>query len=212
MLGGIGSFRRYLLHRWSDAGRGDAALDEVRNRLLETVAGHVLEIGFGDGTNLSFYPGSITSLTAIDPRPGSGRKVRRLVRHAPFPVDVRQANAEALPAKSASYDCVVSTFALCSVSDVAQAVAEIHRVLKPNGRLFIAEHGLSPDADTVLWQQRMHRVQRLFGTPCHLTRDIAASIEQGQFEFARLEKYYLRKAPKVAGYLYEGVAVKRRAA
>lgn len=212
LAGGIGGIQRYVLHRWSDAGRGDPRLDQVRDRLLATLTGHVLEIGFADGANLSFYPDTITSLTAIDPRPGVARHPRRQVRHAPFPVDIRRTTADALPVKSASYDCVVSTFVLCSVPDVARTLAEVHRVLKPNGRLHFIEHGLSPDQDTARWQERLRRVQRLFGRPCHLTRDITAGIAQSGFEFARLDRYYLGKTPRAAGYLCEGVATKRESA
>lgn len=209
VAGGLGRFCRYVLHHWSDAGQGDPALDEVRDRTLATLTGHVLEIGFAGGTNLPFYPESITSLTAIDPRRAIDRQPRRQVRHAPFPVDIRRAPLDALPVKSASYDCVVSTFALCSADDLSRTIAEVHRVLKDNGRLYFVEHGIGPDPATVHWQQRLRRVQQLFDAPCHLDRDIIAGIAQGGFDFTRLDRFQLGGTPLAAACLCEGVATKR---
>jgi ubiquinone/menaquinone biosynthesis C-methylase UbiE len=199
-------YNERVFPRLLDFTMGSAAIDELRNALLETITGHVLEIGFGTGRNLPFYPPTITSLTAVDCNPGVQRRARQRIRRVRFPVDVRSGDCEHLPMKDATFDCAVSTFTLCSVRDLPRALAEIRRVLKPQGRLFFAEHGLSPDAAVAKWQHRATPVQKVIGAGCHLNRDIGAAIRDNGFRFSRIENFYLDGAPRVAGYMYQGVA------
>jgi ubiquinone/menaquinone biosynthesis C-methylase UbiE len=207
MTAPCGFYRERVFPRLLDYTMGYSPIEEVRNTLLETITGHVLEIGFGTGRNLPFYPATITSLTAVDFNPGVYRKARARIRRVHYPVDVRQADCEHLPMKPATFDCVVSTFTLCSVEDLAQTLSEVRRVLKPDGRLFIAEHGLAPDAAVAKWQHRATPLQRVIGAGCRLDRDIAAAVIASGFTFLRLDRFYLAGAPRIAGYMSQGVAV-----
>ncbi|MCP5144353.1 MAG: methyltransferase domain-containing protein [Gammaproteobacteria bacterium] len=204
----MGFYQAKVFPKLLDLTMGLKAIDEVRNNLLETITGHVLEIGFGTGRNLPFYPPTITSLTAVDSNPGVYPMARQRIRRVQFPVDVRQVDCSALPVSTARFDCVVSTFTLCSVDDIGSTLQEVNRVLKPDGRLFIAEHGLSPEPVVAKWQHRATPIQKVLGAGCHLNRDMETLIKANGFRFAQLERFYLEKAPKIAGYIYAGIAVK----
>jgi len=184
------------------------ALEEVRDRVVENAAGHVIEIGSGTGANFLSYSDSVTSLTTIEPNPGMNRRARQRIKYLEFPVDAREIRCDSLPMKDASFDFAVSTFTLCSLDDPHRCLSEIHRVLKPGGRLLFLEHGLS-DSETVgRWQQRLTPLQQRLCDGCCLNKGIDSIIRGAGFSIEALSNYYLDKVPRVLGYIYEGQAVK----
>ena len=179
-----------------------------RRELLASATGEILEIGFGTGLNLPCYPGHVRRLTAIDPNPEMHRKALAMIEQTGLDVDKRVLGSEELPFDKGSFDCVVSTFTLCSIPQVQRALAEIHRVLKPGGRFLLLEHGLSSDPKVRKWQHRLNRFQRLVGDNCHLDRNIKQLVGQQPFQTVEIEEFYLEKTPKTHGYLSKGVAMK----
>lgn len=177
-----------------------------RAELLEVATGHVLELGFGTGLNLPYYPSSIRSLTAIDSSRAMIEMARKRMGRTPFPLDLRQLEGERLSFHDASFDTAVSTWTLCSVSDVSKTLAEVFRVLRPGGRFLFIEHGLSPDANVRTWQYRLNPVQNRVGAGCHLTRDIPRLIQASGLTVERLEEFYQEGAPRALGYMYKGLA------
>jgi len=179
---------------------------DERRRCLEAVSGDVLEVGFGTGLNLPFYPAGVTRVVGVDPSETSARLARKRIAASPFPVEVVGLSAERLPFEDASVSTIVSTFTLCTIPDVGQALGDMRRALRPGGRLHFVEHGRADDEKVRRWQTRLNGVQkRVFGG-CHLDRPIAALIEGAGLEIERLEHAYLEGAPKFGGYLYRGVA------
>lgn len=181
---------------------------DVRKALLEGVEGDVLEIGFGTGLNLPHYPPAVRKLTAIDKNPGMAAKAGQRISDSGIEVEHLVLNGETLPMADGSYDCVVSGWTLCSIRDVGQALREIHRVLKPAGRFFFAEHGRSPDTNVQKWQNRLNPLQKLVADGCNLNRDIKGLIEGHGFTITKLREFYMDKIPKPHGYMYQGVASK----
>jgi SAM-dependent methyltransferase len=182
------------------------ATREERKRSLAGVKGSVLEVGFGSGHNLPYYPGTVANVVGVDPSHTSARLARKRIAASSFPVEFVGLSAEKLPVADASFDSVVSTFTLCTIPDVAGALGEMRRALKPDGRFYFVEHGHADDLRVALWQERLDGFeQRVFGG-CHLNRDISALIRAAGFEIERLEHAYLKGAPKFAGFLYRGVA------
>lgn len=187
---------------------GGSKIGDYRQKLLSKVYGNVLEIGFGTGLNLPYYPPSLGALTALDPNPGMLKKAGKRLAKSPLQVGLHRLHGEKLPFENQTFDCVVQTWTLCSIKDPELALWEIHRVLKNDGKLFFIEHGLSPDPKVRLWQRRLTPWQRRWADGCHLDRDMAALIESAGFRFMELKKFYHEDFPKVAGFFYQGIAEK----
>lgn len=181
---------------------------EHRRELLSSVSGETLEIGFGTGLNLSCYPEAVRKITVVDPNPGMHRRAQKRLQQADIEVDKRLLGGEELPFEDAKFDCVVSTFTLCSIQQVDRALAEVFRVLKPEGRLLVLEHGLSNDPEVQKWQRWLNGPQQLFGDQCQLVRNIRELVKQQPFRSVELDEFYLEKTPKTHGYIYRGVAIK----
>jgi SAM-dependent methyltransferase len=182
------------------------ALSDERRRCLQQVEGTVLEVGFGSGLNLPHYPRTVTKVVGVDPSETSARLARKRIAASPFPVETIGLSAEKLPVADASFESIVSTFTLCTIPDVASALLEMRRALRPGGRLYFVEHGRAQDPRVERWQERLNSVQQTVFGGCHLNRNISALIEQAGFEMERLENGYLKGAPKFGGFLYRGVA------
>jgi ubiquinone/menaquinone biosynthesis C-methylase UbiE len=162
-----------------------AGLASLRRQLLSTATGHVLELGAGTGTNLQHYPGGVERLTLLEPTGAMAARLRQQVSRdaPPHPVEVLEAPAEALPLDDASVDTVVSTLVLCTVEDPALALAEVRRVLRPDGRLLVLEHVAGDPA----WLQRgLDPVWQIVGRGCHLRRDTAAALRAAGFDVTGL--------------------------
>ena len=177
-----------------------------RREALAGVAGEVLEIGFGTGHNLPCYPEGVTRLVGVDPNPGMHRIAERQVAAAQVPVELVLERAEALPFPAASFDAAVSTFTLCSLVDPTAALAELRRVLRPGGVFAFLEHGLAPEPKIARWQRRLTPLQRRVGDGCHLDRKIDELIPAAGFTLEQLETGYQPGGPRVASYLYQGLA------
>jgi len=179
---------------------------EERQRSLAGVKGAVLEVGFGSGLNLPYYPETVTKVVGVDPSRTSAHLARKRIAAASFPVEFVGLSAEKLPVAEASFDSVVSTFTLCTIPNVSGALAEMWRALKPEGRFYFVEHGHADDPGVARWQERLNGIERKVFGGCHLNRDISVLIRQAGFEIERLEHAYMKGAPKFAGFLYRGVA------
>ena len=184
-----------------------AAINELRQRVVEPAAGRVLEIGFGTGLNLPFYRSAVTSLTLLDSERLLPARVKRRMdacraRH----IVTTQTTAERLPFESATFECVVSTFTLCTIPDVAAALAEIRRVLKPDGRFHFAEHGRSDSRSIARWQDRLNPIQQWWACGCNLNRPIDRLIRDAGLNIATLDRPTVPGMPRGALDLYVGVA------
>lgn len=182
-------------------------LSRLRRALLADVRGEVLEIGFGTGLNLPHYPPEVKKLTTVDPNPGMSGRAERRIAASSIPVETRLLDAERLPFRDDVFDAVVSTWTLCSIPNIDQALQEVRRVLKRGGRFYFLEHGLSDEARIQKWQHRFTPFSKKFADGCHLNREIQTLIQK-HFTVVQLDRFYLTGAPKIAGYFYRGTAAK----
>jgi SAM-dependent methyltransferase len=187
----MGAWTDHVVPRLADAQLTGAELDELRREACAPLHGEVLEIGFGSGLNLPWYPPAVVSIAAVEPSDvGWGLSARRRAR-SPVPVERSGLDGQRLEAPDASYDAVLSTFTLCSVPDAGRALAEAARVLRPRGVLCFLEHGLAPEAGVARWQRRLEPLQRRLLGGCHLTRDVPALVAGAGFEITVLRSQYL---------------------
>jgi ubiquinone/menaquinone biosynthesis C-methylase UbiE len=165
-------------------------LAEHRARLLDGVAGAVVEVGCGNGRNFPHYPAAVTRVLALEPDPHLRGIAERAATHAPVPIEVVAGTAERIPAEDGSFDAAVASLVLCSIGDPQAALREIHRVLLPGGQLRFLEHvqARSPGLrrvqralDTTLWP-------RLAGG-CHTGRDTETAIRNNGFSIELIERF-----------------------
>jgi ubiquinone/menaquinone biosynthesis C-methylase UbiE len=180
---------------------------EHRKRLLRDVSGEILEIGVGTGLNLEHYPKGVRRVTTVDPSVGMSRLLRQRTERCEIYVDHCVLGAEQLSFPDSTFDCVVSTWTLCSIADVARAVAELHRVLRPGGRFLFLEHGLSDTPSVQAWQRRLNGLQKLIGG-CRLDLNVQELFEHQPFESIAIDRFCLERAPRTHGTMYQGVATK----
>jgi len=179
-----------------------------RRELLATTHGEVLEVGFGTGLNLPHYPAQVHRITTVDPSAGMHRLAQRRIRQSKIEVDQQLLSGERLPFEDDRFDCAVSTFTLCSISDVDQALGEVFRVLKPGGKFLFLEHGLSPEPSVQKWQRRLNWLELRLAGGCRLDRDMRKLVAARPFSAVEVDEFYLERTPKTHGYLYRGTACK----
>src|SRR5262245_39889632 len=204
----MGFYSRVIFPRLCDWALSQPFIAEQRRRLLAEAGGEILEIGFGTGLNLPNYPSSVREIAAVDPNVGMHRLAQRRIKQTGIEVEQHLLSGERLPFRESTFDCVVSTFTLCSVADPHQTLSEVFRVLKPTGRFLILEHGLSPEPDVEKWQRRLNWLQQWLGDGCHLDRNMQELVATEPFSSTDLDEFYLEKTPKTHGYIYRGSAVK----
>jgi ubiquinone/menaquinone biosynthesis C-methylase UbiE len=179
-----------------------------RQAQLASVEGEILEIGVGTGLNLPHYPPHVRKITTADPNPAMNRRLQRRINETKIEVDKQMISSEALPFDEGAFDCVVSTITLCSIPNVKQAMSELFRVLKPEGRILFLEHGISPDSRVAKRQRRLNWLQRMFADGCTLTLDVPTLIATQPFSSVEVDNFYMEETPRTHGYMYRGVATK----
>lgn len=183
-------------------------LHPLRKQSLRNVSGRVLEIGFGTGLNLPFYPEGVEEVHAVDVNPEMAPKALARIEKVSFPVQHHVISGEALSMENDSFDFVVSTFTLCSIAKVEQAIGEIWRVLRPGGGFCFLEHGLSSDPSVASWQTRLNPIQQVLGDGCHLNRPMEQIVRSQPFEVGPIQTFYMEGVPRVIGCLYQEQAFK----
>ncbi|NNL57351.1 MAG: methyltransferase domain-containing protein, partial [Pseudomonadales bacterium] len=111
-----------------------------------------------------------------------------------------------IPLVNDSADTVLLTYTLCTIADWQAALAEMRRVLKPDGKLLFCEHGLAPSEKVQRWQQRITPFWKKIAGGCHLDRNIPALLQAAGFRMETLEAGYI-KGPRIAAFNYWGRAV-----
>ncbi|MBW4428668.1 MAG: class I SAM-dependent methyltransferase [Nostoc desertorum CM1-VF14] len=183
-------------------------LAKYRQELLADVTGEVLEIGFGTGLNLAYYPCSIHKITTVDVNPGMNALANKRISNSDIIVEQLLLSSENLPMPDNTFDSVVSTWTLCSIANVQQALQEVYRVLKPGGRFFFVEHGLSDKPTVQVWQHRLTPIQKVVADGCHLNRDIQKLVEQ-HFDHVELKQFTPENFSDLIAHLYLGCAMKK---
>ncbi len=203
----MGLYGDQVLPRIINVACGMKVGDPLRQRVCAGLHGEVVEIGFGSGLNVPFYPATVERVAAVEPADVGWRLASKRVGASAVPIERAGLDGQRLPFDDDSFDSAVSTWTMCTIPDVAAALSEIRRVLRPGGTLHFVEHGLAPDAGVARWQHRLEPVQkRLFGG-CHLTREIRDLVTAAGFTITEADVFYEDGAPRFLAADTLGVAV-----
>ncbi|PXX62370.1 methyltransferase family protein [Nocardia tenerifensis] len=181
--------------------------DPLRERVCAGLKGRVVEVGFGSGLNVPFYPGAVESVSAVEPADLGWRLASGRVAESRVPIERAGLDGQSLPFADNTFDSAVSTWTLCTIPDVATALAEVRRVLTPGGTLHFVEHGLAPDDKVQTWQNRLNPLQKTLFGGCHLNRDIRTLLTTAGFEIQEIDIFYGEDAPRFLAAQSLGVAV-----
>ena len=164
-----------------------AGLAARRRALVRQASGRVLEIGAGTGLNVRHYAADV-DLVLSEPDEAMADRLRNRVAALGRPVTVVLATAEELPFADGEFDAVVSTLVLCTVPDQEVALREIHRVLKPGGRLLFMEHIRSESPRWARWQDRLNRPWRAFAEGCNCNRSTLEVLEHSPLGVGEVDR------------------------
>lgn len=203
----MGIYGEQVVPRLTDLCCGLKANDELRRRVCAGLAGEVLEIGFGSGHNVRFYPPEVRVVRAVEPSDVGWRMARERVTGSPVPVQRVGLDGASLPVADHSQDAALSTWTLCTIPGVDQALRELRRVLRPGASFHFVEHGLAPDRKVQRWHHRLEPVQKAVVGGCHLTRPVLGLLEDAGFVVVESEAFYEKGAPKSLGAMTLGRAV-----
>jgi ubiquinone/menaquinone biosynthesis C-methylase UbiE len=202
----VGLYEEQVLPRVINVACGMKSLRKHRQRVCEGLHGRVLEVGFGSGLNIPFYPEGVTAVAAVEPAETGWKLAGKRRAGTTVPVERTGLDGQSLPLPDDSCDVALSTFTLCTIPDVAAALREIRRVVKPGGTFHFLEHGLAPDESVRRWQHRLEPIQKRVAGGCHLTRPIADLVTGAGFTITELDVFYEKGAPKPIGAASLGIA------
>jgi SAM-dependent methyltransferase len=188
----MGLYGRFVLPKLVDLVCRTSTVARQRPKIIPKATGTVLELGFGSGLNIPFYDAAqVRQVLALEPSKEMWSRAEEIVRSAQFEVEHLEASAEEVPLADGSADTVVATYTLCTVPDLAVALREIQRVLKPGGALIFCEHGAAPDEEVRRWQDRLNPIWSRLSGGCNLNRPIPSLLEEGGFNIQEMDTMYL---------------------
>lgn len=180
-----------------------------RKKVVPLAIGDVVEIGVGPGLNLQYYNlDTVNKVIGIDPSDELNKIAKKNANKVNLDIEFNLSSAESIDLPTSSVDSVVCTFSLCSIPNPQKALKEIHRILKPGGKYYFCEHGISPDLSTRVFQNVTNVFYPKLSGGCHANRDIPKLISESGLKILEKDTMYLPGSVKFLGYNYWGVAIR----
>lgn len=202
-------YERHILPHLINCACGSSPITQLRQKVVPLCEGKVLEIGMGSGLNLPYYDSEKVELIwGLEPSEGMRKKASRNLKKTDIEVKWLDLPSEEIPLIDQTVDTILLTFCLCTIDNTQTALLEMHRVLKPTGKLLFIEHGLSHEYRITKWQNSLTPYWQKVSGGCHLNRQIDTLISNAGFNIFKIERFYQKNLPKTAGFIYLGEAHK----
>ena len=180
-----------------------------RKKVVPLAIGDVVEIGVGPGLNLQYYNlDTVNKVIGIDPSDELNKIAKKNANKVNLDIEFNLSSAESIDLPTSSVDSVVCTFSLCSIPNPQKALKEIYRILKPGGKYYYCEHGISPDLSTRVFQNVTNMFYPKLSGGCHANRDIPKLISESGLKILEKDTMYLPGSVKFLGFNYWGVAIR----
>ena len=180
-----------------------------RKKVVPLAIGDVVEIGVGPGLNLQYYNlDTVNKVIGIDPSDELNKIAKKNANKVNLDIEFNLSSAESIDLPTSSVDSVVCTFSLCSIPNPQNALKEIYRILKPGGKYYFCEHGISPDLSTRVFQNVTNVFYPKLSGGCHANRDIPKLISESGLKILEKDTMYLPGSVKFLGFNYWGVAIR----
>jgi ubiquinone/menaquinone biosynthesis C-methylase UbiE len=203
----MGIYQKWILPKVVNAACSQKPTRKQREKVVPLASGQVLEIGIGSGLNFPHYDTQkVKNIWGLEPSAEMRCMAETMAAGSELDVSFIEASAEDIPLDDNSVDTVLVTYSLCTIPAAVTALAEMHRVLRPEGQLIFCEHGHAPDENVQRWQRRLNPVWKRFGGGCNLNRHIPDLLRQGGFKIQMLESDYI-PGWKPASFNYWGTAI-----
>ena len=188
----MGFYSNVIIPFFYDYSMDSKKINEGRKSILGRITEEeILEIGFGTGINLKFYPQNVKKIIGIDANNVMLEQAKKKITNGRFEIDLIGQSSESLPFPDNSINAVLSTYTLCSIKEINVALKEIYRVLKPSGKYYFLEHGLADNPRTQKWQHRLNPLQNIWSNGCNLNRDMKSLIEHAGFNITEIKNYFM---------------------
>jgi SAM-dependent methyltransferase len=202
----MGYYERRIVPRIINVVCNSRPLGPLRERVCAGLSGNVVEVGFGSGLNIPYYPPAVQRIAAVEPSDLGWKLATKRVAKSDIAIERSGLDGQALPFPDATFDAALSTWTMCTIPDAVEALTELRRVLKPGGTLHFLEHGLAPDEKVQRMQRRFEPIENRLAGGCSFIRPIASLVSEAGFRITDVDVFYAKGGPRFAGAMSLGVA------